>query len=91
MFPENVAIPKNWEYQEILRNLQNLINLGFEVFFVCDDEILKLESITDDKIKFSNNKLGKINNYSIDIISYNEIKIKDTCNCSRSHICCSKY
>lgn len=72
----NVAIPKNWEYQEILRNLQNLINFGFEVFFVCDDEILKLESITDDKIKFSNNKLGKINNYSINIISYNKNKIK---------------
>lgn len=72
----NVAIPKNLEYQEILRNLQNLINLGFEVFFVCDDEILKLESINDTKIEFSNNEIATINENSIEIISYDGNKRK---------------
>jgi len=82
----NVELYKQMEEYKQYYTFQKLINLGFEVFFVCDDEILKLESITDDKIKFSNNKLGKINNYSINIISYNENKIKKLENHSKLKI-----
>lgn len=72
----NVELYKQMEEYKQYYTFQKLINLGFEVFFVFDDQILKLESIKDKKIKFSNNEIATINKNSIEIISYDGNKRK---------------